>query len=138
MCFSFMGLNGNTPRQGSAPVKCLASKVGKKHLVNQLVNEVPSLLFLGDCSYSSFTDRAKARGSPEIIQCHSREPNQESPKHRKINNFPAGIFPNNLQYSISSPSRKFQQQTTAPGAGGPFSSLLQIVEYFVPLQRNTI
>lgn len=34
MYSSFMGLTGNTPRQGSAPVKCLASKMGNNHLVN--------------------------------------------------------------------------------------------------------
>lgn len=37
-CSSFMGLTGSTLRQHPAPVKCLASKVGKKHLVNQSMN----------------------------------------------------------------------------------------------------
>lgn len=83
MCSSFMGLTGNTPRQCSAPVKCLASKVGKNYLVNQSVSKIPSLLFLRECSYSPFTDRAEAHGCPETIQCHGREPNQESPKHIK-------------------------------------------------------
>lgn len=37
-CYSSMGLTGNTLRQHSAPIKCLASTVGKKYLVNQSMN----------------------------------------------------------------------------------------------------
>jgi len=121
-CSSFVGLTGNTPRQCSAPVKCLASKVGKNNPMNQSMNYIPSLLFLGECSYSPFTDKSCGTWMSRNNSVPRRAPNQESPKHTKITNFPAGVLPNNLQYPVSFPSRKFQQQSAPPalGAGVPF------------------